>query len=279
MKELHVLNLGAGVQSTTIYMKMCDGEIPAADVAIFADTQEEPALVMKHLEWLQKQDGPPIMIRTRGKLGDHLMMGISHRGAKSRFAAVPFFTKKPDGEVGITSRQCSKEYKTAVVDKAIRREVLGLKPKQRVPKGVIVHQYFGISLDEARRSVNIKQRVEDHKSFRTHFPLLDPPGMTRGECHQYLAKRVPHVVPKSSCVFCPYHDDALWLDLKNNQPEDFARAVEIDEAIRVPGRIVNKNIKADRFAHRTCKPLKDVEFRHERQLNMFVTECEGMCGV
>ena len=276
MKEHHILNLGAGVQSTTIYMKMVDGEIPPTELAIFADTQEEPALVMKHLEWLQKQDGPPIMIRTRGKLGDDLMNGVN--STRQRIAAVPFFTMI-NGELAMTRRQCSKEYKSDVIVKAIRREVLGLKPKQRVPKDTTVHQYFGISLDEARRAINIKERVESHKYFQAHFPLLDAPGMTRGECHQYLDKRVPHTVPKSSCTFCPYHDDALWLDLKNNQPEDFARAVEIDEALRVPGNIVNRNMNSSMYAHRTCQPLKDVEFKHERQLNMFVGECEGMCGI
>lgn len=37
-----VLNLGAGTQSSVIYLMMCRGELPPADVAIFADTQWEP---------------------------------------------------------------------------------------------------------------------------------------------------------------------------------------------------------------------------------------------
>jgi hypothetical protein len=280
-KEVHLLNLGAGVQSTTIYLKMIDGDIPPVDMAIFADTQDEPQAVYKHLEWLMQQDGPPILVKTRGRISDDLLRGETSTGASRPWvASVPFFTKNSDGEMGMTRRQCSNYYKSGVIELAIRRDLLGLKPRERVPKGTMIHQYFGISLDEAGRAVRIKARVEDHKYFRTHFPLLEPPnGMTRGECHRYLENRVPHVVPKSSCVFCPYHDDALWLDLKKNHPEDFARAVEVDESLRVPGNVVNRNYSSPMFAHRSCTPLRDVEFKNERQFNMFTGECEGMCGV
>ncbi len=37
MAEYHVLNLGAGVQSTALYLLAREGRIPC-DVAIFADT-------------------------------------------------------------------------------------------------------------------------------------------------------------------------------------------------------------------------------------------------
>ncbi len=49
----HILNLGAGVQSTALYLMFCRGDIePTIDYAIFADTGEEPQAVYAHLEWL-----------------------------------------------------------------------------------------------------------------------------------------------------------------------------------------------------------------------------------
>ena len=66
MPEHHFLNLGAGVQSTALYLMSIDGdepEVPKFDAAIFADTQEEPGEVYRHLEWLEAQRGPTI-IRT-----------------------------------------------------------------------------------------------------------------------------------------------------------------------------------------------------------------------
>lgn len=47
-----VLSLGAGVQSTTLFLMSLRGELPPLDAAIFADTQWEPKAVYKHLNWL-----------------------------------------------------------------------------------------------------------------------------------------------------------------------------------------------------------------------------------
>jgi hypothetical protein len=55
MREVHILNLGADVQSTTLYLMACAGEIHF-DVAIFADTQDEPQVVYRHLEWPNRRD-------------------------------------------------------------------------------------------------------------------------------------------------------------------------------------------------------------------------------
>lgn len=43
MKEFHILNLGAGVQSTTLYLQSMRGECPRFDIAIFADTLQVDA--------------------------------------------------------------------------------------------------------------------------------------------------------------------------------------------------------------------------------------------
>lgn len=70
-KTYHILNLGAGVQSTALYLMFLGGEIDQAlDYAVFADTQEEPEPVYRHLEWLCSLGGPPILTATVGKLGD-----------------------------------------------------------------------------------------------------------------------------------------------------------------------------------------------------------------
>ena len=50
-KTFHVLNLGAGVQSTALYLMFAKGDFPEKlDYAVFADTQEEPESVYKHLD-------------------------------------------------------------------------------------------------------------------------------------------------------------------------------------------------------------------------------------
>jgi len=270
LTEYHILSLGAGVQSTTVYLLAMEGEV-RLDCAIFADTQDEPKAVYKHLEWLQSLNGPSIHVVTKGRLSSQLTM-LHEDGKRRRFAAVPFFTLKPDGEIGQTLRQCSKDFKVEVVERCIRRTVLGLQPRQRVPRSTSIHQYFGISADEARRAVGIKKRVS-----LPYFPLIDR-GWTRADCLRYLESRVPHQVPRSACVYCPFHSDSEWMKIRQT-PEDWELAVSVDNALRVKGAIINRNMSAEMFAHRTCVPLEQVKFRHERQFNLFTLECEGVCGV
>ena len=190
--EYHILNLGAGVQSTTLYLMAVAGEIHAIDRAIFADTGEEPGAVYKHLEWLQSLNGPPIMVRSAGKLGDDIQHGRNTTGG--RFAAIPCFTLetgKDAKDAGRTRRQCSKEYKTEVIEKAIRREVLGLDPRKRIPKGVRVFQYFGISWDERSRASRIWERfhIEQSTWAEPVFPLVERQ-WTRANCIDYFSVRL-----------------------------------------------------------------------------------------
>src|SRR3990167_1506358 len=167
MREFHILSLGAGVQSTMLHLLVAQKHpiMPPIDAAIFADTGEEPQAVYAHLKWLKTQPGPPIIERNAGnRLGDSLIYGVSptgysymtlkkQSGARERFASIPAFTLSNNGNIGMTRRQCTKEYKTDVVERAIRRDIIGLKPKQRIPKDVIIHLYMGLSFDEARREI------------------------------------------------------------------------------------------------------------------------------
>ena len=146
MKEYHVLNLGAGVQSTALFLLAREPDPKVRfDLAIFADTGEEPSGVYTHLDYLRSLGSPEIWVRSAGSLGNDLIHGRNSTG--QRFASIPAFTQDTTGKVGIVRRQCTKEYKIEVVNKAIRRELLGLKPRQRIPKDTTIYQYFGISTD------------------------------------------------------------------------------------------------------------------------------------
>ena len=282
MKTYRVLNLGAGVQSTAVYLMMAEGLIPPADVAIFADTQDEPEAVYNHLEWLKAQAGPEIMVRTVGSLGDNLLRGENSTGEK--FVPVPFYTKDKKGNVGMGRRQCSKEYKTAVVERTIRREIVGIHPRGHWPINTVrAEQVIGISADEAGRASRIIKRMKATPYYSPQFPLIDQEilghtGWTRGEAYRWAQPRCPHVIPRSACVYCPFRKDEEWLEIKK-VPEDWKRAVEIDAAMRTPGVVMNREVDGVMYAHRSCVPLEEVEFKHQDQFNMFTTECEGMCGV
>lgn len=278
MPIYHVLNLGAGVQSTALYLLARDGLL-YFDLAVFADTGEEPAAVYRHLEHLKALGTPPIWVRSAGKLGDDLIHGRNSTGR--RFASIPAFTKDADGKVGMVRRQCTAEYKVEVVDRAIRRELLGLAPRQRIPADVLIYQYFGISTDEAGRAERGKKQFEKVRHTIPAYPLIDM-GWSRTECVEYLRAKLPYEVPKSSCVFCPYRTNQSWLHLKRTDPDGWNRATRIDAALRADGSLVTRGFRQKLYLHRTCRPLTelDLDALAPNTLDpMTPGECFGRCGV
>ena len=302
MKQRYdILNLGAGVQSTTLYLLACEGELKF-DFAIFADTQSEPKAVYRHLEWLKTQSldaggrGPKILVRTGGNLKNDLLRVVpaaQQQKKIGRFASIPAFTAPPHEnrpadydakrQAGRVQRQCTKDYKSMVCERCIRREILGLRPKQRLPAGwTRVYQYFGISADEAGRATRIATIFDDKKKgwARPVFPLLER-RWSRVDCRAWLEDRVPHDVPRSACTFCPFKDDTEWARQKAEDPEAWREAVEVDAALRHEDCRAGKGLNDKLYLHRLCIPLEMVDLSHAQPASldpMTTGECLGMCG-
>ena len=284
MKEFHILNLGAGVQSSTLYLMFMRGDLkPQIDCAIFADTGEEPTPVYRHLEWLQSLNGPRILVRSIGKLGEDLKHGRNSTG--QRFASIPAYTTdEPGSPKGMVRRQCTKEYKLGVIEHVIRHEIVGLKQRQWFPRDEThVQQYLGISFDEAGRAARVRLRFAETPWATPVFPLIERQ-ITRLMCQQRLKDfGVPHEVPRSACVFCPYRSNEEWRWLRDNDPAGFQRAIEIDVALRTPGNVVNRNLEQKLYVHRSCVPLSEAflekhqSFR-DQTFTGFYQECHGLCG-
>jgi len=275
MTEYHILSLGAGVQSTCVYLMGYEGKLPLTH-AVFADTMDEPEEVYRHLQWLDNLHGIPIYIISVGSLSEAILAGANSGGQRNG-AAIPVFMRTDDGKIGRYRRQCTKEYKIDPFWRCVRRDILGLLPKKHIPKDVHIHVYFGISTDEARRTRGIIKRFEKRSNITVHFPLIMS-GMTRNDCHKWMEGKVPHIVPRSACVYCPYHNDHEWQRIKFNDPSGWAKAVKVDEALR-DKTIRRTHYKHPLFLHRSLVPLSEVDFtKPERTLPLFNEECEGMCG-
>lgn len=281
--KVRVLNLGAGVQSTAIYLMMRDGEIEPSDVAVFADTQDEPPHVYEHLEWMRSLGGPPIEIVTAGKLSESLEKGTDAAGNAladelQHFISIPAYVRNQDGSRGMVSRQCTADFKVRPIELFIRERYGDGKGKP-IRRVVEITQIFGLSYDEPKRVIRVQQRFQAKpRNWRCEFPLWDLQ-ITRGECVKYLAGRVPHEVGRSACVYCPFKSDAEWRWLRDNCPEGWAKAVEIDEICRR-----GKMLRGERYLHGSLVPLADADLRErdertgQRSLPIFIDECEGMCG-
>ena len=267
---LRVISLGAGVQSTTMALMAAHGEIgPMPDCAIFADTGWEPKAVYDHLDWLETQLPFPTYRVSAGNIRDDQISGITTRGG--RFAAIPLFTQ--NGGMGM--RQCTAEYKIEPIRKK-ERDLLGVKPRHRVPKNTIVEQWIGISTDEA-----VRMRPSRDKWQLNYWPLIEA-DMSRQDCLRWFGAKHPgRTLVKSACIGCPFHNDLNWRDMRDNDPVSWVDAIDFDKAIRNGGSTLGK-MKHQQFIHRSLVPLDEVDLSTEEdrgQLNFFVNECEGMCGV
>jgi len=273
---IRVLSLGAGVQSSTLALMASLGLLNySVDFAIFADTGAEPRSVYEWLDWLEKKLTFPVKRVSAGNLRDDLLST-----EPGRFASIPAFTMY-SGRVGMTRRQCTREYKVEPIQRAVRA-LLGLKHGERGPRTVEVQQLIGISLDEMGR-----MKDSGKPYIENVFPLVEM-RMTRQHCLDWMQYRGFPRPAKSACTFCPYHDDAMWRDMKLNDPESFTSAVEVDRALRGDAPVrARRGMDGDVFIHRSCKPLEEVDFRSAEDMGQqslfdplgFQNECEGMCGI
>ena len=146
-----------------------------------------------------------------------------------------------------------------------------------MPKDVKIWQYVGFSMDEPGRAARARGRFNQRGWTDVSFPLIED-GMTRQDCINYLEQRVPHNVPRSACVYCPYKSNREWLALKRAGGADWQRALAIDKALRTKGTPLNKRLNYPAYLHRSCKPLDECKL-DEDQMNLFDMECEGGCGL
>lgn len=270
----NIISLGAGVQSSTMALMAAAGEItPMPDAAIFADTQSEPASVYLWLDWLEKQLPFPVYRVTRGSLRDDtLAIHVGADGRRWSKTIVPVFTLNPDGSHGkLPFRSCTMDYKIDPIQRKVK-ELAGVK---RGEKRMLVTQWIGISLDEVHRMKDSRVPWSQHR-----YPLVDM-GISRQGCIAWMASRNFPTPPRSACTFCPYHSDAEWRRLKNEEPDAFADAVAFERQFQEAKKNTD-NFLSTPFLHASRKPLDTVDFRNESdhgQLGLWGEECEGMCGV
>lgn len=279
--DLRTISLGAGVQSSALYRMAVMGLIgPKPDYAIFADTQNEPYWVTDSVKELQKWGDIPIIVATRGELGDEIRKAAGIRDG--RFANIPFWTQSAENPDRSTPmrRHCTSDFKIQVVQKTVR-ELLGLKPGERAAGRFKTEEWIGISIDEVQRAK--PSRVD---WIKTRWPLLYDIPMRRSEIQQWLEANGFSIPRKSACVFCPYRQPIEYANWRENEPEVFAEAVAWDELLRsgATGRL--KGMQGEAFIWKDLKPLRELpsveelESRDDAQLDMFNDGCEtGMCGV
>ena len=269
--DLRILSLGAGVQSSTLLMKIYNGEIAPVDAAIFADTGNEPKEVYDWFKFLEEKVSDKIKIeivnndRNTGDITKDLMSPVGF------FASIPVFVKNPSGKQGLTLRTCTDRYKIQPINKRIR-EILGVNNL----RGKVVEIVMGISQDEIQRA-----KYPPNKWAVNCYPLIENK-ITRHDCLHYFETLGFPQPPRSACIICPYHDNKEWQRIKDKHPKEFEYAVDFDNKLRSSkdSQFVNK-LDGELFLHRKMQPLGSIDFiaEDDPQYQLFDDECSGYCGV
>lgn len=144
-EPIHIISLGAGVQSSTDALMCSEGETgPMPECGIFADTQREPLSVYL---WLAKlcgcvvefrDDGRPFVrpgiyksgilafpvhIVTQGDIGEGALRIRQRRDGNGAWvpSGVPHYSINTDGSHGHGPRQCTRDFKIVPIEKELRR--------------------------------------------------------------------------------------------------------------------------------------------------------------
>lgn len=264
------LSFGAGVQSTALLVLSALEQrgVPKVDAAIFADTGDEPQYIYDYLEIVKpwaEDHGIPFHVVSAGKLSEAALR------KEGRAPSMPFWTRGSDGREAPLMRQCTRDYKVVPIQKKVR-ELLGYQPRQRIKEKV--RCLLGISLDEVSRVKPNRERW-----ITNEWPLIDA-HLHRQLCGEIVTEAGLPAPKKSSCVYCPYHSNAFYRELKEDYPVEFEKACKFDDAIRDPDGRYRKSLDNPPFIHRSLQPLRNVDFTDSQQnLFGFDNECEGYCGI
>lgn len=318
-EPIHILSLGAGVQSSTLALMAAAGEIgPMPTCAIFADTQVEPKAVYDWLDWLETQLPFPVYRVTAGNLWtESIRIRISKKtGQTYSRTLIPAFVDQGGGKKALLGRKCTAEFKVREIVKKAKslvahqmkewrkehrlslaawgnwvKEKAAAKKEKRAPN----MGFPETSWQEMQEAALVEQwigisrdEIERMKPSRepwsrSAWPLVEK-GITRKDCLAWMKAHGFPEPPRSACRFCPFHSDEEWVRQRENEPEEFALSVQFERELNasLAQATGTARLAGAAYLHESMKPLDQVNFNQKPshpQLSLFGNECEGMCGV
>jgi hypothetical protein len=233
------------------------GELPRLDAVFFADTMAEPQGVYDTIEWVSAAIDIPLHRVSAGNLRQDILAAAQQHTAGARVEAghsgqPPFYVKHDPhkdsataGSGGVLWRKCTADYKIKPIRRKLR-QLLGLSRTGRV-RALHVEQWIGFSLDDIGRTF-----CSDVQWITNIFPLILPKRMRRRDCIAWLHKHGYPIPMKSSCLFCPYHSNTYWRDMRDTRPDEWHHTVEFErqlQAGRLPG------VRGIPYLHKSMVPL------------------------
>lgn len=248
---------GGGTQSVAIAALIIDGKLPKPDYAVIADTGREKRRTWQYLDDVLRPNLATVGVVIERVSAAEFGYGGTDLWSKTDELLIPAFTTE-SGQKGKLSGFCNRWWKLDTLRVYLSR-VHGLtRSKYR--------SWVGYSFDEQRRWVRMMDGEEYQKGLMW-FPLVDL-GFRRQQSIQLAIARGWPEPPPSACWMCPNLSDDEWRVQRDEQPEEFAAAVELDASLRERDPFV--------WLHKSCKPLSEVDFTEPPDL--FSRACDsGAC--
>jgi hypothetical protein len=248
-----IWSCGGGTQSGAIAVLIGQGKLPKPDLCFMTDTGREKSSTWPFVDNFIR---PHI-----AKVGCELVVvpvasfvSEDYAGLKSANGTIllPGFTSQ-SGEMGKLSGFCSGKWKRDVAERYFRS--LGIQTAVN---------WLGISVDELRR---VRNQHRNWLSLR--YPLVFEVRMSRMDCVELIRSTGwMGPIPHSACWMCPNLADNEWREMKQDWPEDFAKACQVERELREGDPHF--------WLHPSCKPLDTVDF--DLQHTMFSDRgCTGGC--
>lgn len=293
-KPLLLFSFGGGVQSTALALLALNRDerfIPDPEnhhmVFLYADTGAERRRTYQHIwqmaDWITSQGWRFEVVRKSWEDLDEDLIA-RHAEGRGGIAAPPFFLSGPGERGQPMRRSCTADWKVVQLDRMAKR----LRKEYGKDHA---HRIFGISNDERRR---MRAAPDQDNSYL--YPLIESMGWTRWHCDEYIKKvatypdGTPLDVPRSSCVFCPFHSKEEWREVKAD-PDDWQRALRLDDLIEqaaaenkavagLPAHKIwlTKNGVRLRDADFSATPTDQLEIFGEDRVDMD-NDCAHHCGV
>jgi hypothetical protein len=211
----HIFSCGGGVQSTACLILAAQNVIPYrtfifANVGDKAESPDTIRYIAEVLKPYAEQHGinwVEVYKKNRYKEAVDLYEDCM---TNERSVSIPLHYQHG----GIGFRNCTSKWKIQPIAQWIRKNapgcILGVE----------------ISTDEPQRA----KPARDSDGYSKAYPLMDL-GMSRQDCLILARENGFPQPPKSSCWFCPYHTTNGWTIKRREEPELFAKAVELEQAL------------------------------------------------
>lgn len=242
-----IWSYGGGVQSVAILVLIIQGRLPRPERIVMADTGRERQSVWDYTNEIVH----PQMARNDMSLEiiPHSYSKVDLMGHNGDLLIPAFFKEK--GKPGKLPTFCSDEWKQRPVRRYLREQGYG----RRNP----VTMWFGMSLDEVGR-----MRVSDKKWINHYYPLCQDADvrLRRHECRLLIERHGWPQPPSSACWMCPNRDNKTWQEMKDNEPDDFAKAARFERVITGAGW-------GEIYLHLDIVPIDEVDFSEKSPPGLF----------